>query len=277
MIARALTIAGSDSGGGAGIQADLKTFCAFGVYGTSAVTALTAQNTVGVQDIHTPPPEFFARQLRSVLSDIPIDAAKTGMLANRELILTLVEVLAEFPLKQLVVDPVMVSKHGARLLKGDAVGALIEQLAPLAFIITPNTEEAALLAQLPVGNRAEMRTAAKRIHAMGAAHVLVKGGHLPGADAAADAVAVAESLAVDIFYDGDTFTELTGPRFDTPHTHGTGCTLSAAIAAGLALGRSAGQAVADAKEYLSGAIQHTKQIGQGISPVNHLWQTGANK
>jgi hydroxymethylpyrimidine/phosphomethylpyrimidine kinase len=261
MIRRAITIAGSDSGGGAGIQADLKTFSAFGVYGASAITALTAQNTVGVQGILTIPPDFFGDQLVSVLSDIKMDAGKTGMLADEATIFTLADVLAQYPIEKLVVDPVMISKHGAKLLEDEGIDALIEHVLPLACVATPNAEEASHLAGVAVDSLDDMREAAYRVHDMGARSVLVKGGHL------------GEEQAVDVLYDGSEITEFPGKRIDTIHTHGTGCTLSAAIAANLALGKSIKDSVAAAKDFITGAIEHSEEIGKGISPVDHLWKT----
>jgi len=259
LTAKAITIAGSDSGGGAGIQADLKTFCAFGVYGTSAITALTAQNTRGVQGTFPVPPDFVRQQLIAILEDIPIDAGKTGMLANAGIIHAVADVLGERPVEKLVVDPVMISKHGAPLLENEATDALIGEIIPLAYVLTPNINEAMHLTKMEIHTRQDMADAAIKIHAMGPKLVLIKGGHLD------------EDQALDVLYDGNDFTEYPAPRIDTPHTHGTGCTLSAAIAANLALGLPAKEAIREAKAFIISAIKHTEMIGSGISPVNHLW------
>ncbi len=256
----ALTIAGSDSGGGAGIQADLKTFHAHGVFGTSVITALTAQNTHGVSGIHPVPGEFVAEQYRQVLEDIGADAAKTGMLANAEVIGSVAEVLQELPVPFLVVDPVMISKSGARLLEEDAVQALIDRILPLATVATPNLHEAAALAGTdPIEDRDGQMEAARRIAGMGPAWVLVKGGHLP-----------AEDDAVDLLYDGEEVFEYRAPRLDQRHTHGTGCTYSAAIAAGLARGIEIRTAVARAKAYITEAIRTAPGLGGGVGPLNHF-------
>src|SRR5688500_11629199 len=221
-IPRALTIAGSDSGGGAGIQADLKTFSAFRVFGMSVITAVTAQNSVGVQGVENLPPAFVARQLHSVLEDFGADAAKCGMLSTAPIIEAVAAGLAERPVDKLVVDPVMVAKSGDPLLQPDARAALIGRILPLALVVTPNLPEAEALTGMPVTTRAEMEEAARRIHAMGPRNVLVKGGHLKGE-------------AVDLLWTGRALTAFSAPRIDSTNTHGTGCTLSAAIAAGLAL------------------------------------------
>ena len=254
---RALTIAGSDSGGGAGIQADLKTFTAFQVYGMSALTAITAQNTVGVQGIQVLPPQFVALQLRSVLSDIGADAAKTGMLATREIVAVVAEVVREFRLQNLVVDPVMVSATGHRLLDEDAVEA-VKALLPLAMVVTPNLDEAAILWGEKVDDVSSMKEAAKAIKAFGPRYVLVKGGHLRG------------DRLFDVLYDGKRFDVRDAPKIPTENTHGSGCTLSAAIAAGLAKGQDVKEAVEVAQRYVHAAIQSAVQIGKGKGPLNHL-------
>jgi len=260
---RALTIAGSDSGGGAGIQADLKTFQALGVYGMTVVTALTAQNTRGVQGIFDIEPFFIASQFDSVLSDIGCDAAKTGMLSTPGVIQEVARALRSFQVKNLVVDPVMVAKGGARLLREDAVKALVDDLLPLCLVATPNAEEASYLAGHPVRSLTEMKAAAHTIRALGPRYVLVKGGHVEQ-----DAPKVRDVLVGE---DGKE-TVFESPRVDARHTHGTGCTLSAAIAACLALGRPVGEAVELAREFLAGALRAAKPLGHGIGPVNHLWQ-----
>jgi hydroxymethylpyrimidine/phosphomethylpyrimidine kinase len=257
---RALTIAGSDSGGGAGIQADLKTFAAFGVYGASAITAITAQNTIGVRAIHDVPAAVVAAQIDAVLDDIGADAAKTGMLSSPEIIETVADRLRAHAVVALVVDPVMVSKSGDRLLREDAVRALRELLLPLAAVVTPNAPEATVLSGIDVVDAASAREAARLIHDLGPALVVVKGGHLEG------------DTSDDVVFDGRTFDTLSGRRVVTRHTHGTGCTFSAAIAACLARGLSPLEAVREARAYLQGAIEHAEPLGGGHGPVNHLWR-----
>jgi len=256
-IATALTIAGSDSGGGAGIQADLKTFSAFRVFGMSVITAVTAQNSVGVQAVENLPPAFVAEQLRSVLSDIGADAAKCGMLSTAPIIEAVAAVLAQYPIPNLVVDPVMVAKSGDPLLRPDAREALVRHILPLAVVVTPNLPEAEALTGMPVRTREEMLEAARRIHDMGPRHVLVKGGHLKGD-------------AVDLLWDGRAPSELAVPRIESKNTHGTGCTLSAAIACGLALGRPLPDAVAEAKRYVTAAIAAGFPAGRGVGQLRHF-------
>lgn len=255
-----VTIAGSDSGGGAGIQADLKTFSAFGVYGASVITALTAQNTVGVQGVHAIPVDFIARQFDSVFSDLPIAAAKVGMLATVEVIEIVAEKIAEYRVPHLVVDPVMVAKSGDRLLAPDAQGALARRLFPLAEVVTPNIEEAIdLLGDVKIETIDQMKEAAMRLHDLGGRNILLKGGHLTKG-------------AVDILYDGDEISIFEGRYVDTPHTHGTGCTLSSAIAAGLALGKTVRESVSEAKTYIQGAIENALPLGSGRGPLNHMYR-----
>jgi len=256
-IPRALTIAGSDSGGGAGIQADLKTFSAFRVFGMSVITAVTAQNSVGVQGVESLPPAFVARQLQSVLEDFGADAAKCGMLSTAPIIEAVAAALAERPVDRLVVDPVMVAKSGDPLLQPDARAALIGRILPLALVVTPNLPEAEALTGMPVTTRAEMEEAARRIHAMGPRNVLVKGGHLKGE-------------AVDLLWTGRALTAFSAPRIDSINTHGTGCTLSAAIASGLALGRPLAEAVREGKAYVTRAIQEGFQAGRGVGQLRHF-------
>ena len=256
-IPRALTIAGSDSGGGAGIQADLKTFSAFRVFGLSVITAVTAQNSVGVQGVENLPPAFVARQLRSVLEDFGADAAKCGMLSTAPIIEAVAASLAEHPIDRLVVDPVMVAKSGDPLLQPDARAALIGKILPLALVVTPNLPEAEALTGMPVTTRAEMEEAARRIHAMGPRNVLVKGGHLKGE-------------AVDLLWTGRALTAFSAPRIDSTNTHGTGCTFSAAIASGLALGRPLAEAVREGKAYVTRAIQEGFQAGRGVGQLRHF-------
>ncbi|NLZ38627.1 MAG: bifunctional hydroxymethylpyrimidine kinase/phosphomethylpyrimidine kinase [Firmicutes bacterium] len=254
----ALTIAGSDSGGGAGIQTDLKTFAALNVYGTSVITALTAQNTKGVQGIHAVPANFVACQLESVLSDIPIQAAKTGMLGEAETIHTVAGQVKKFQLKKLVVDPVMVAESGDRLLKTEAVETLIKELLPLAMIVTPNLPEASVLTGEKVETVEEMIAAAKKIITYGPRYVLIKGGHLPGNE------------MVDIFYDGENIYRFSEQKLQTIHTHGSGCTYAAAITANLAKGFSPLQAVSRAKRFITDAIRHGIAVGEGYGPTNPM-------
>ena len=256
MIPRVLTIAGSDSGGGAGIQADLKTITLLGGYGMSAVTALTAQNTLAVSGILEIPPEFVGQQLEAVLADIGADAAKTGMLGGSRVVEVVCRKLRRFRIPNLVVDPVMVSKNGARLLKPEAEDALRRELVPLATLITPNIPEAEVLTGRRIRTAKEAREAAVQIRKMGARHVLIKGGHLRGP-------------ATDFLYDGERFQEFEEERVQTPHTHGTGCTLSAAIAVGLGKGKELREAVAAAKKFLTAAIRMAAPLGHGRGPVNH--------
>ena len=256
-IPRALTIAGSDSGGGAGIQADLKTFSAFRVFGMSVITAVTAQNSMGVQGVENLPPAFVAQQLDSVLDDFGADAAKCGMLSTAPIIEAVAEVLRERPIANLVVDPVMVSKSGDPLLRPDARRALVERILPLALVVTPNLPEAGALTGFPVTDRESMEEAARRIADLGPRHVLVKGGHLKGDP-------------VDLLWDGHVFREFRGERIDSPNTHGTGCTLSAAIVAGLALGQSLTDSIARAKAYVTRAILEGFQAGRGVGQLRHF-------
>jgi hydroxymethylpyrimidine/phosphomethylpyrimidine kinase len=259
---RALTIAGSDSGGGAGIQADLKTFTALGVYGTSALTAVTAQNTTGVQGVWPLDPGAVRDQLDAVLSDIGTDSAKTGMLFSAPIIEVVADRLRAFGVSQLVVDPVMIAKGGAALLQAEATEVLKRDLIPLALVATPNLPEAEALTGMTVTDRAGMRRAGEAILGLGARAVVVKGGHLEGEE------------AVDLFLtpDGEPVW-LPAPRLATRHTHGTGCTFSAAIAAGLAQGLELLDAVRQAKRFITDAIRTAPGLGAGHGPTNHLcWQ-----
>ncbi len=257
MTAIALTIAGSDSSGGAGIQADLKTFAAFGVYGASVLTAITAQNTLGVRAIADLDPGFVGQQLDAVLEDLEVGAAKTGMLSRTAVIETVAERLRARRLPCLVVDPVMVATSGDVLLDPAALAALRERMLPLATLVTPNLREAELLTGRPVTDPAGMREAARALVGLGARAALVKGGHLTGA-------------ALDIFCDGHDFLEFVAPRVATRNTHGTGCTLSAAITAGLARGEPLNAAIAAAKRYITRALKTAPAIGHGAGPVNHF-------
>jgi len=251
-----LTIAGSDSGGGAGVQADLKTITVLGAYGACAVTALTAQNTTGVRGVLEVPAEFVAAQIDAVMEDIGADAAKTGMLGGRAVVEVVADRVRRHDIGPLVVDPVMVSKSGDELLAADAVDALRRLLLPLATVVTPNLPEAAALAGIPVETPDDMREAARRIHALGPGHVLVKGGHLEGEP-------------TDLLFDGSAFQAVTRPRVDTPNTHGTGCTYSAAIATGLARGMAVERAVEWARDALQQALEASLDIGKGCGPLGH--------
>lgn len=255
---KALTIAGSDSGGGAGIQADLKTFMAHGVYGMSVITAVTAQNTVGVRAVELLSPALVSAQIEAVLEDIGADAVKTGMLGTAPIIEATAGGLRRCGIERLVVDPVMVAKSGDRLLAEEAVAALRGQLLPLALVVTPNLPEAGVLLGRPVVEERDMAAAARDLHALGPRYVLLKGGHLPGDE------------VVDLLYDGRRLVEFRSARIATRHTHGTGCTYAAAIAALLARGRPVEQAVAEARAYLVAAIAAATAIGAGHGPVNHL-------
>jgi hydroxymethylpyrimidine kinase/phosphomethylpyrimidine kinase/thiamine-phosphate diphosphorylase len=254
---RVLTIAGSDSGGGAGIQGDLKTITLLGSYGASVITALTAQNTRGVSEIHAPPPSFVGEQLDAVLSDIPIDVVKTGMLYSPEITALVADKLLEFNRKIVVVDPVMTAKGGSSLLARDALIVLKERLIPLSYLLTPNIPEAEKLTGLVIVDEEGMQEAARLLYRMGARNILIKGGHLP------------EGVAVDILFDGSGFTRFPMPRILTKNSHGTGCTLASAIATFLAQGEPLPVAVARAKEFVTLAIKLAQPIGKGRGPVNH--------
>jgi hydroxymethylpyrimidine/phosphomethylpyrimidine kinase len=266
MTAIALTIAGSDSSGGAGIQADLKTFSALGVYGASVITALTAQNTRGVDAVHAVPRNFVHAQMRAVFSDLAVGAVKIGMLANDELIHTVAQGLKQFTAAPMVLDPVMVAASGDLLLDADAVETLRSILLPMATVITPNLAEAAkLLGEAEARNDTEMAAQARKLLEFGAKAVLIKGGHLQGPS------------AVDILLDGEGELRLEGPRAETRNTHGIGCTLSAALAADLAKGASLREAAERSKAYITAAIHAADQlaIGRGSGPVHHFhkWWT----
>jgi hydroxymethylpyrimidine/phosphomethylpyrimidine kinase len=254
----ALTIAGSDSGGGAGIQADLKTMLALGVHGMSVVAAVTAQNSLGVSGVWELPAESVRAQIRAVLDDIGADAIKTGMLGSAQTVTTVAEELRGYR-APLVVDPVAVSKHGDSLIPSDALEALRTQLLPLATVATPNLDEVRRLTGFEVSQASELPKAAEALLAYGPRWVLIKGGHLPGE-------------AVDLLTDGDARVELRSPRLDNRHTHGTGCTLASAICAELAKGAELVAAVWAAKEYVTGAIAAGFPLGSGIGPVDHAWR-----
>jgi len=263
MMPIALTIAGSDSGGGAGIQADLKTFAAHGIFGTSAITAVTAQNTLGVTAVDFLKPTIVEAQIAAVMADLRPSAAKTGMLGNEEIIRAVSAAIREFHIDQLVVDPVMVSKSGHRLLLPEAEAAMRSYMVPLAFIVTPNLPEAEVLLARKITTLDQMKSAARDLCSLGAKQALVKGGHLEG------------ELVPDVFATADELVVLEGERVLTNSTHGTGCTLSAAIAANLAKGLSALDACRDAKTYLAGALKAARPIGQGHGPVEHFWALGS--
>ena len=259
---RVLAIAGSDSGGGAGIQADLKTMLAMGVHGMSVVCAVTAQNSVGVQGYWELPPEAVRAQLVSVLSDIGAQAIKTGMLASPVLVDAVCDELAEVA-APVVVDPVAVSKHGDSLLSAGTLERVRERLLPLATVVTPNLLEAGSLTGMRIGDEAQMRQAARLIGSMGPQWVLIKGGHLPG-------------NPVDLLFDGQRLRRYPGQRISSVHTHGTGCTLASAIASRLAFGDDVPAAVGAAKEYVTGAIAGGFGLGAGIGPVDHGWRLRAS-
>ncbi len=252
-----LTVAGSDSGGGAGIQADLKTMTLLGSYASSVITALTAQNTLGVTGIHPAPAEFVAAQMDAVLSDIPVDVVKTGMLFSAGIIQVVAERLSSFRKRILVVDPVMIAKGGASLLARDAVDALKADLLPLTYLLTPNIPEAEALTGITIDSEADRESAVRALHAMGCRNVLLKGGHQRGDE------------AIDLLFDGTSFTRFSAPRVNSVNTHGTGCTLSAAIATFLAQGEPLTEAVRMAKKFITEAIRLAHPMGKGHGPVNH--------
>lgn len=262
---RVLTVAGSDSGGGAGIQADLKTMLALGVHGMSVVTAVTAQNSLGLQGAWELPVEAVRAQYRSVVDDIGVQAVKTGMLASAELVEAVAELIATTDAPA-VVDPVGISKHGDSLLAASALESVRTKLLPAATVATPNLDEVAQLAGVRVESESDLREAAGAVLSYGPRWVLVKGGHLP-----ADAGRVGGSEAVDLLTDGSEEHWLRAPRYDNRHTHGTGCTLASAIASQLAKGQSVPEAVVAAKEYVTGAIAAGFALGGGIGPVDHAW------
>jgi len=263
---RVMTIAGTDSGGGAGVAADLRALTACGVHGCLAVTAVTVQNTLGVTGVHILPPETVAAQIEAVATDIGLDAAKTGMLATSAIIRAIADACdrvgigADGP-TPFVVDPVAASMHGDQLLADEALDAFRSLLFPRATVLTPNLDEVRLLAGVEVHDRAAQYEAAKLLHALGPRFVLVKGGHL----------AEDTDVCVDLLYDGHTFTELTGPRFATTDTHGSGDNMASAIAAGLARGMTVPEAVAFAKRYVTEAVRHAYALGAGHGPVSSLW------
>ncbi|UCE06071.1 MAG: bifunctional hydroxymethylpyrimidine kinase/phosphomethylpyrimidine kinase [bacterium] len=254
----ALTIAGSDSGGGAGIQADLKTFTAFGVFGMSAITALTAQNTIGVQGIFEVSSEFVIEQIKSIMSDMGTDAAKTGMLANETIVMAVADAIEKFKIPNVVIDPVMIAKSGDALLSKNARETIKERLIPLATVVTPNIFEAQAMLNTKIQTVDDMKNAASELKKTGCIWIVLKGGHLH------------EGNAIDVAFDGNEFHLLKSPRFETKNTHGTGCTFSSAIAAGLAKGYQPLKAIQRAKEFITEAIRQSVSIGQGHGPTNHF-------
>ena len=261
----ALTIAGSDSGGGAGIQADIKAMEANGVYAASVLTSVTAQNTQAVQMAYDLPTQIVARQIDAVANDLDIRVAKTGMLSAPEIVETVADRVQAHDLFPFVVDPVMISKSGFKLLKDEAVGTLKDTLIPLATTVTPNVHEAALLAGYDILTMDDVKQAARDIFELGPESVLVKGGHLDD-----------DPEAVDVLYDGDTFRSFTASRVDTSNTHGTGCTFASAIAAHLAHGRDLPEAIDRAKRYVTGALRHSLDLGKGHGPTNHFFHLDAD-
>jgi hydroxymethylpyrimidine/phosphomethylpyrimidine kinase len=256
-IPRVLIIAGSDSGGGAGIQADLKTVSALGAFGMTAITALTAQNTTGVYGVLEIDPKFVVQQIDACISDIGCDAVKTGMLASTAIIEAVAAAISGRKLKPLVVDPVMIAKSGAPLLKPEAIEALKTKLLPLATVVTPNLHEAGALTGREIKTLAQMKEAARAIHGLGAKNVVIKGGHLEG-------------VAADVLYDGREFSEFRGERIDTKNTHGTGCIFASAIAANLAHQKTVRESVTAAKDFITAAIRSGLAIGKGYGPANPM-------
>jgi hydroxymethylpyrimidine/phosphomethylpyrimidine kinase len=255
----ALTIAGSDSGGGAGIQADLKTFAAHGVYGTSAITALTAQNTIGVSAVHVAPDDFVTAQIEAVVADLGCDAVKTGMLANSTIVEAVAAAVESLELPNLVVDPVMIAKSGDALVDDEAVATIRTELLRQARVVTPNIPEAEVLSEMTIRSDEDRREAARKIAALGPAAVIIKGGHYPSRD------------IVDLLYDGECFHDFRSERIEGTSTHGTGCTFAAALAARLALGDSLEDAVPQVQQYIAGAIRNAPGLGRGHGPMDHFW------
>jgi len=257
----ALTIAGSDSSGGAGIQADLKTFAAFGLYGVSAITAVTAQSTKGIEATLALPADLVTAQIEAVAGDLAIRATKIGMLANAAIVEAVTAAIEELDLPLVVVDPVLVSSSGDRLLDEDGVRALRAELLPRARVVTPNIPEAEALCGVRIGSMDDAREAARRIHEMGPAAVIITGGH-----------GTANAEVVDLLFDGHAFHELRVPRVESRNTHGTGCTYASAVTAGLALGYELPDAAARAQAYVAGAIRHAPDLGHGRGPLEHFWE-----
>ncbi len=258
---KVLTIAGSDCSGGAGIQADIKTITAHGMYAMSAITSLTAQNTTGVYGVYDSSPEFLANQLDCIFTDIEPDAVKIGMVSDKALIKTIAEKLKKYKAENVVLDPVMVATSGSKLLKDDAIDVLVSELMPIARLITPNLDEAAVLVGRKIKTVDEMRIAAEELGKKYNCGVLVKGGHL-------------DEMATDVLFDKGKFCEFTSERISTRNTHGTGCTLSSAIACNIAKGCSLAESVKNAKVYLTGALKYGLDLGKGTGPVNHCYLIG---
>ena len=256
---KVLTIAGSDSSGGAGIQADLKTFAAHGAYGMSVITAVTAQNSLGVTAVQDILPEVIAKQIAAIFDDMGADAVKVGMVSQPETIRVIADGLKKYLVSPVVIDPVMISKSGYHLLQPEAEQVLVEELLPLATVVTPNIPEAEAILQRKIVELADMEKAARDIHALGPRAVLLKGGHRSGD-------------ATDVFFDGRVCIRLEAPRVLTKNTHGTGCTLSSAIAANLAFGMPVADAVVAAKKYITVAIEHALTIGKGVGPTHHFYE-----
>ena len=254
----ALTIAGSDCSGGAGIQADLKTFSAHGVFGMSAIVSVVAENTAKVISIHDVPPNIIADQIDAVFTDIPVDAVKVGMLSSPVCMETVAKKLREYQPKHVIIDPVMYAKNGCPLMDPGSIDTLIKTVIPLATVLTPNIPEAEKITGMTIANQKDMEIAARKIHAMGCKGVLVKGGHATGD-------------ATDVFFDGETFSYYQAERIDTKNTHGTGCTYSSAIAANLALGFDMETAIANSKNYVTTAIRHSLALGKGCGPTHHFY------
>ena len=256
----ALTIAGSDSSAGAGIQADLKTFAAHGVFGVTAITAVTAQNTTGVMAVAPLAADLVAAQIEAVVSDLGVHAVKTGMLANAAIVEAVAAAVADLEVPFLVVDPVMVATSGDTLLDDEGLLAMKKELVPRAHAVTPNIPEAEMLSGVAIRNEDDRREAAKRIFAFGPVYVVITGGHGSG------------DRLVDLVYDGEVFTDFAAERVEGRHTHGTGCSFSAALTAHLALGRRLPEAIPLAQEYVAGAIRHAPGLGRGSGPLNHFWR-----
>ena len=270
----ALTIAGSDPSGGAGIQADLKTFAAFGLYGASAITAITAQSTKGIEATLALPADLVTAQIEAVAGDLTIHATKVGMLANAAIVEAVAAAIAGMDLPLVVVDPVLISSSGERLLDEDGVRALCAELLPRARVVTPNIPEAEALSGRRIGSLKEARDAARRIHDLGAAAVIITGGHGRWDDDGGSGLRAqgSQSHVVDLLFDGRAFHEFRVPRVESRHTHGTGCTFASAVAAGLALGRDVPDAAARAQQYVAGGIAHAPGIGHGRGPLDHFWE-----
>jgi len=259
----ALTIAGSDPGGGAGVQADLKTFAAFGLYGASAITAITVQNTLGVEAVAPLSADLVTSQIEAIAGDFSIDATKIGMLATAAIVEAVAAAIAELDLPLVVVDPVLVSTSGERLLDADGVQAMLTELLPRARVVTPNIPEAEALSGRRISSAEDARDAARTIRDMGAAAVIITGGHSTEPDS---------PEVVDLLFDGHAFHEFRASRIDSPHTHGTGCTFASAVAAGLALGYDLATAAQRAQQYVGGAIAHAPGLGHGRGPLDHFWE-----